>query len=216
MELRHRPAIGRVTLSIVDRSGRRPTQIRTHMTRAGLFAPVALLLGLVTASSPALAQGGKPAASGRATTRITLNGNQPPAISIDYGQPHARGRTVNGALAGDLGTVWRLGANEATTLRTDVDLTIGRLTVPKGAYTLAAVTSATGTWQLIVNKKTGQWGIPYDSTTELGRTPLTSRTLSTPIDAFSMWLVPAPDGSPSGEIRFAWGTKEFTAPWRVK
>lgn len=186
------------------------------MTRAGLFAPVALLIGLVTASSAAPAQAGKPAASGRATTRITLNGNQPPAISIDYGQPHARGRTVNGALAGDLGTVWRLGANEATTLRTDVDLTIGRLTVPKGAYTLAAVTSATGAWQLIVNKKTGQWGIPYDSTTELGRTPLTSRTLATPIDAFSMWLVPAPDGSQSGEIRFAWGTKEFTAPWRVK
>lgn len=185
------------------------------MTRA-LFAHVALLAALAVASSPTFAQSRPPAASGRATTRITLNGNQPPAISIDYGQPHARGRTVNGALPGDLGSIWRLGANEATTLRTDVDLTIGRLTVPKGAYTLAAVTSATGAWQLIVNKKTGQWGIPYDSTTELGRTPLTSRTLATPIDAFSMWLVPAPDGSQSGEIRFAWGTREFSAPWKVK
>jgi hypothetical protein len=187
-----------------------------YMTRAGLLTPMTLLVVLTTSSSPTLAQQGRPAASGRATTRITLNGNQPPAISIDYGQPHARGRTVNGALAGDLGTVWRLGANEATTLRTDVDLTIGRLTVPKGAYTLAAVTSATGAWQLIVNTKTGQWGIPYDSTTELGRTPLTSKTLATPIDAFSMWLVPASDGSASGEIRFAWGTKEFSAPWKVK
>jgi hypothetical protein len=186
------------------------------MTRAGLLAPVALLLTLATVSSPAHSQGGKPAASGRATTRITLNGNEPPAVSIDYGQPHARGRTVNGALAGDLGQVWRLGANEATTLRTDVDLTIGTLTVPKGAYTLAAATSATGAWKLIVNTKTGQWGIPYDSTTELGRTPLTSTTLATPIESFTMWLIPAADGSASGEIRFAWGTKEFSAPWKVK
>jgi hypothetical protein len=176
-----------------------------------------LLATLVVSASPAFAQALKPGASGRATTTLTLTGGAAPVtISIDYGQPHARGRTVNGALAGDLGRVWRLGANEATTLRSGVDLVIGTLTVPNGAYTLAASTSATGEWQLIVNTKTGQWGIPYDSTTELGRTPLTSRTLSTPIEAFSMWLVPSADGSASGEIRFAWGTREFSAPWRVK
>lgn len=186
---------------------------KTFIARATIVAAAGILFG---ASSPLLAQTLKPAASGRATTSLTLNGNRPPTVSIDYGQPHARGRTVNGALAGDLGQVWRLGANEATTLRTDVDLTIGTLTVPKGAYTLAARTSATGAWQLIVNTKTGQWGIPYDSTTELGRTPLTSRTLSTPIEAFTMWLVPAADESAAGVIRFAWGTREFSVPWRVK
>jgi hypothetical protein len=183
------------------------------MSGAGLAALAATLLAI---SVPVHAQALEPAASGRATTTLTLNGNRPPTISIDYGQPHARGRTVNGALAGDLGQVWRLGANEATTLRTDVDLTIGTLTVPKGVYTLATETSASGAWKLIVNTKTGQWGIPYDSTTELGRTPLTSRTLATPIESFTMWLIPAPDGSTGGEIRFAWGTREFSAPWRVK
>jgi hypothetical protein len=183
------------------------------MTGARLVALVAIALG---SASPLFAQAQGPGASGRATTSITLNGNQPPRISIDYGVPHARGRTVNGALAGDLGHVWRLGANEATTLRTDVDLTIGSLTVPKGAYTLAAETSASGAWKLIVNTKTGQWGIPYDASTELGRTPLTSRTLATPLESFTMWLIPAADGSASGEIRFAWGSKEFSAPWRVK
>lgn len=183
------------------------------MPRTAILAVVAILLG---SSSDLLAQTLKPAASGRATTTLTLNGNRPPTVSIDYGQPHARGRTVNGALRGDLGQVWRLGANEATTLRTDVDLTIGTLTVPKGAYTLAAETSVTGEWKLIVNSRTGQWGIPYDASTELGRTPLASRTLSAPVEAFTMWLVPAADGSPGGEIRFAWGTREFTVPWRVK
>ena len=181
---------------------------------ATLVTTLVVSASLVTTAS---AQVLKPGASGRATTMLSLTGGAAPmTISIDYGQPHARGRTVNGALVADLGQVWRLGANEATTLRSDLDLVIGNLNVPKGAYTLAAATSATGEWKLIVNTKTGQWGIPYDSTTELGRTPLKSRTLSTPIEAFSMWLVPAPDGSASGEIRFAWGTREFTAPWRVK
>lgn len=183
------------------------------MNGARLVALLAVALGSL---APASTWAQKPGASGRANTSITLNGNSPPRISIDYGVPHARGRAVNGALAGDLGQVWRLGANEATTLRTDVDLTIGSLTVPKGAYTLAAETSATGAWKLIVNTKTGQWGIPYDASTELGRTPLTSRTLSTPIESFTMWLIPAADGSAGGEIRFAWGTKEFSAPWKVK
>jgi hypothetical protein len=31
-----------------------------------------------------------------------------------------------------------------------------------------------------------------------------------------MWLIRAADGSAAGEIRFAWGTREFSAPWRVK
>ncbi len=179
-------------------------------------AVIALVASMIASSSPLFAQALKPGASGRATTTLTLNGNRPPSISIDYGQPHARGRTVAGALAGDLGKIWRLGANEATTFRTDVDVTIGTLTVPKGAYTLAAETSVAGEWKLIVNTKTGQWGIPYDASTELGRTPLTSRTLASPVEAFTMWLVPAADGSASGTIRFAWGTREFSVPWRVK
>jgi hypothetical protein len=181
----------------------------------------ALVAFLLTISVPVQAQA-KVGASGRATTTLTVtlpgqaSGSAATRISIDYGQPHARGRTVSGALAGDLGQVWRLGANEATTLRTDVDLTIGTITIPKGAYTLAAHTSVAGDWQLLVNSKTGQWGIPYPKDTEIGRTPLRSRTLTTPIESFTMWLIPAADGSAAGEIRFAWGTREFSAPWRVK
>jgi DUF2911 family protein len=177
----------------------------------------ALAATLLAVSSPAFAQALKPTPSGRGTTAVTLVGaDRSFTISIDYGQPHARGRPVTGALAADLGNVWRLGANDPTTLRSDVDLMIGTITVPKGAYTLSAETSASGPWKLIVNSKTGPEAVPYDAMTDLGRTPLTSRTLATPIESFTMWLIPASDSSASGEIRFAWGTKEFSAPWRVK
>jgi hypothetical protein len=178
------------------------------MARTGLLLQVALLGTLAVNSSAALGQALKPAPSGRGTTTVTLNGGSEPAtISIDYGQPHARGRVVAGALAADLDTVWRLGANEPTMLRTDVDLTIGTLAVPKGSYTLTAATSRTGAWKLIVKQ---------DSILEWGRAQLTSRTLTSPVESFTMWLIPASDGSASGEIRFAWGTREFSAPWKVK
>ena len=64
---------------------------------------------------------------------------------------------------GDLvpyGQVWRTGANEATSLTTETALTIGGLSVPAGSYTIFTVPEK-DKWTLIINKKTGEWGIPY-------------------------------------------------------
>ena len=84
------------------------------------------------------------AASSFASVEVHLNarriGNQwyeedaslsgPSRIAITYGQPHARGRRVEGGLI-PLDTVWRFGANMATTLHADVDLTLGDLKLPR-------------------------------------------------------------------------------------
>jgi hypothetical protein len=184
-----------------------------------------VLLPAASVGSAALAeaQGLRAAPSTRATAVVNLNpppgapaGVSAARITIDYGQPHARGRAVAGALDGDLDRIWRLGANDATALSTDVDLVIGGLTVPKGEYTLYAQTPRQGSWQLIVNRKTRQWGTEYDASMDLGRTPLRSRTLATPIESFTIWLIPAGDGVPRGELRIAWGTRELSTEWRVK
>ena len=177
------------------------------------------LAALVTAAP--LAAQLKAAPSGRATTEVTLStprvqgqpAPKPLKVSIDYGVPHARGREVIGALAADRDTVWRLGANSATTFVTEVDLDIGGTTVPKGTYTLFAQT-AKGGWKLIVNKKTGEWGTEYDRAMDLARIPLQSRTLATPLESFTMWLIPG-DGA-RGELRFAWGTLEHAVAWSAK
>jgi hypothetical protein len=188
-------------------------------------SPAAALAVLLCSATPVLAQSKlKVAASGRAQTEVSLSPARvegqpaptPVKIRIDYGQPHARGRVVAGALPGDLGNVWRLGANEATAFSTGADLMVGTLSVPKGEYTLYAETSATGEWKLIISKKTQQWGTEYDAKSDLGRTPLRSRTLATPIESLSIWLVPSGDGSPKGELRMAWGSREFSVPWSVK
>lgn len=180
--------------------------------------PLILLVALASvagAQQPAYTA----APSTRATAVVALNGprgaNAPAqSIRINYGQPHLRGRALHTSGLVPLDTVWRLGANEATELETTMDLTIGGQDVPKGKYTLFALPTASG-WKLIVNKNTGQWGTDYKPEHDLVRIDLTKRTLTQPVESFTMWLVPK-QGTASGDLRFAWGTSELSTTWAVK
>ena len=67
----------------------------------------------------------------------------PIRFAIDYGQPHLRGRRLGSPDLVPMDSVWRLGANLATTMTTDVDLTIGDKLVPRGVYTLFVLPSRT-------------------------------------------------------------------------
>jgi hypothetical protein len=143
----------------------------------------------------------------------------PARIAIAYGQPHARGRKVEGGLI-PTDTVWRFGANAATTLHTDVDLTLGTLPVPAGDYALFLLHGAGG-WQLIVNRASATWGTDYDRARDVGRTALTARTRAEPEDALSVYLVPE-SARPSsgradlrGRLRIVWGTTELSTTWSV-
>jgi hypothetical protein len=173
------------------------------------------------------------AASSQASVEVHLNarriGNRwyeedaslsgPSRIAISYGQPHARGRKVEGGLV-PLDTVWRFGANMATTLHSDLDITVGELKLARGDYSLFILYSRAG-YALIVNRGTGQWGTDRDATKDIGRVALTSRTLAEPEPSLSIYLVPdSPDPTTgyanlSGVLRIKWGATELTTPWKV-
>jgi Protein of unknown function (DUF2911) len=114
----------------------------------------------------------KPIASPPATAEVSLNGKQ---VVIHYNSPRLKGRTIGTTIV-PYGQVWRTGANPATTLITPTNLKIGTLSVPAGTYTIYTLPSASQ-WLLIVNKQTGQWGTEYSEAQDLGRTPMTSKTL---------------------------------------
>ncbi len=137
-------------------------------------------------------------------------------VSVDYGQPFARGRAVEGGLIPN-GQVWRTGANSSTAFTTQANLKIGTLTVPKGTYTLFTLWTPAAGMQLIVNKQTGQWGTEYKPEMDLGRTAMTSRTMADSHDAFMITIEPgtATTGPTTATMRLVWGKSEFSVPITV-
>jgi hypothetical protein len=97
-----------------------------------------------------------------------------------------RGRKIMGELV-PFGEVWRAGANAATSFVTDEDLVApGGINIPAGKYTLFAVPNP-DSWKLIVNKHTGEWGIPYKyESEELARIPMTVTSLASPVENFTI------------------------------
>jgi len=108
----------------------------------------------------------------------------------------------------------------ATTLRTDVDITIGDLRVPRGDYTLYVLYTRSG-WYLIVNRETQQEGLERDSTKDMGRVSLASRALLEPEESLSVYLIPESADPATGQaalrgvLRIKWGTTELSTGWHV-
>lgn len=106
-------------------------------------------------------------------------------ITVDYSSPRMKGRTIFGGLV-PYNEVWRTGANEATTFVTDVNVAVEGTAIPAGSYTIFTV-PAQDKWTLIVNKHTGEWGIPYKyQSEELGRVPMQVSKTSAPVEDFAI------------------------------
>lgn len=149
--------------------------------------------------------GKKPMLSPLATATIQLNGKQ---VSVDYHAPSMRGRKIFGGLV-PYGQVWRTGANEATTLKTGTNLKIGTATVPAGTYTLFTLPSA-GTWKLIINKQTGQWGLTYHENQDLARVDMRKNTLPSPREKMSIGFENTHGNRTQFHIR--WATTDVWVP----
>ena len=128
-------------------------------------------------------------------------------ISITYGRPLRKDRTVGDSVEPLDGRVWRLGADEATTLTTNRDLMLGSAHVPAGEYTLWTLTNG-DTTELIVNNQTGQWGTDYDESRDLARTEMTVSTLDTPADQLTLHV-------DESELRLEWGAMAASVPIMV-
>jgi len=116
------------------------------------------------------------------------------SVSIDYGSPRVKGRKIYGELV-PYGQVWRTGANEATTLVTPVDLTIGGTTVPAGSYTIFTVPNK-DKWTLVISKKTGEWGTDYPGqANDLARVDMKVSALPSPTENFTISFEKAASGA---------------------
>jgi len=121
-------------------------------------------------------------------------------ITINYSRPSVKGRKIFGGLV-PYGQVWRTGANAATTLKTDVNLTIGNANVPAGTYTLYSIPEEKK-WTLIINKQTGQWGTAYDEKQDLARVEMKASNNASPTEQFTIGFDQT--GATSAVLKLDW------------
>lgn len=188
--------------------GRSTTIFRITSLAAVLAASVSGAAAAQVHTPPAAAAPQGRVLSPRDTSRFDAGGRR---VYVDYGRPAMRGRRIMGGLV-PFGRVWRTGANAATTLVTEADLTIGSASVPRGTYTLYTLPTATG-WTLIVNRQTGQWGTQYDPSRDLVRIPMQTTTLRAPVEQFTIALERGRAGA--GTLVLSWENTRASVPFRV-
>jgi hypothetical protein len=168
----------------------------------------------VFATAAIFAQPKKPVLSPPATASATVAGK---SISIVYSSPRVRGRvghifSKDGLISKDPHyPVWRAGANAATTLKTEADLTIGDLSVPAGTYTLFVDISNPDQWTLIVNKQTGEWGLAYNGKYDLGHVAMHMSKPAHTLEDLS-WTITSL-GHGKGRLTLAWENHSASVPF---
>ena len=106
-------------------------------------------------------------------------------VAVDYSSPRTKGRKIYGELV-PYGEVWRAGANEATKLVTDGDLSVGGAAVPAGSYTIFVIPNK-DKWTLVISKKTGEWGTAYPGAKEdLTRIDMKASQLPSAVENFTI------------------------------
>ncbi len=167
----------------------------------GLFAVAATLFAQAPPASPPDKVG------------ATIGGR---SITISYSSPAVKGRaghifTKDGLISKNPHyPVWRAGANAATTLETSGDIQIGNVTVPKGTYTLFVNIADPDNWELIINKKTGEWGLAYDASQDLGKVKMMMSTPPSMVEHLKYTL--KDDGGGKGTLTLAWENHEASVP----
>ena len=115
------------------------------MVRKLVFLGVVVVVAALVAAPIVMGHGNKP---GSSSAKIGSG-----EVKVEFSGPESKGRDVLSLLPP--GGYWRMGADRATTLTTDVDLKFGDMTVPKGSYTLVAHFDEDGKWSLIVAEDLG-------------------------------------------------------------
>lgn len=99
-----------------------------------------------------------PQASGAAEVEQTIGYTK---IEIDYARPNLNNRKAFGGELVPYNQMWRLGANNNTTIEVSTDITIDGKKLGKGTYAIFATPTAKS-WEIIFYTKTDNWGVPKE------------------------------------------------------
>jgi len=129
-------------------------------------------------------------------------------ITIVYGRPSMRGRTIFGSLI-PFDRVWCPGADEATTLESTLPLRVGNVQVPTGPHTIWML-PARDAWTLIISKQRSGFHTYYPADQDLGRVTLRKQEIDAPVEQLTFAVNPTGNGG--GELVMRWERTEVSAP----
>lgn len=148
---------------------------------------------------------------GSAVGRAGLRFDDGGYVSVTYGKPYARGRTIFGGLVG-YDQIWVTGAHRATEIATTVPLAIGDTTLQPGVYALFT-TPREDRWTFHINRVVGMHlADEYDRAQDIARVEAVPEPLEEPTDALTMAFVTGVQGTGLG-LRVAWGDVAVTLPF---
>lgn len=110
-----------------------------------------------------------------------------------------------------LGSPWRLGANEPTTIHLPFPALIGGVEVAAGSYSLYAIPEAES-WTIVLNDNTNRWGIPINPDvrrTDVGSFVVAAVPLARPVETLTFRF----EGSGrQGALWYEWERTTFQIP----
>jgi hypothetical protein len=140
--------------------------------------------------------------------KIQDKATEPVVARVIFGRPQKNGRTIFGELV-EYGSVWRLGANEATEIEFYKPVKIGNTKIKKGRYTIYCIPTASK-WTLILNKDTDTWGsIKYTQSKDVVRVTLPVEKLTESSELFNMMFEKSATGA---TLIIAWDDAQVSLP----
>lgn len=145
-------------------------------------------------------------ASERSMIAQTVDGT---TITIDYSRPQARGRSDLFGGVVHWGEVWTPGANWATTLEVNNDVTLNGHTVAAGKYSVWFEVHETGPWTVVLDPQPRRFHLSRPAVDE-GQVRFTVEPASTDgfVDVLT-WEFPAVSAT-GAAVQMVWGTTAIT------
>lgn len=171
------------------------------MTKANWWASV---LGVVVLMISGMRPVGAHA-NERAEAKATLGDVN---VTIEYGRPMLRGRDPLKMIRP--GALWRLGADESTTISFDADLDFGGTRVPKGKYILLARLVQEGKWLLTLSRK---GAVDYEPSAKVAEVPMDVIDAPSVVEELTIRINAKKDGR--GVIEVTWGNALLQASFTV-
>ncbi len=146
-----------------------------------LFTLVILTLACIAGAATAQDDRGK--------SSLQLGSN---TVEVNHGRPGLRGRNPEAMI--QPGMVWRMGANDPTTLSTQASLKFGSKVIPAGKFILQAKYVESQKWHLLIQSEGGE---------SIAEVPFSLQRLDKPVEYLTITLEKKDNG---GRLLLQWGT----------